>query len=58
MNVMSAGQFRGQKIYKSLSFDLIENPFGHFLQVPERNVFTKGIRNRGKSGHGITVAQK
>jgi len=53
--VANLGQSRKKN---SVSFDPNPNRFGHFVLPMKITVFTKGIRNRGKFGHVISLAQK
>jgi len=53
--VANLGQSRKEN---SFSFDQNQNRFGHFVLLMKISVFTKGIRNRGKFGHVISLAQK
>jgi len=53
--VANLGQSRKKN---SFSFDQNQNRFGHFVLPMKISVFTKGIRNQGKFGHVISLAQK
>ena len=54
----SSGQMEYSKIYNSVSFGPNKNWFGQLNQTTKRSIFTKGIRNWGKFGLSISVAQK
>ena len=54
----SSGQMEYSKIYNSVSFGPNKNWFGQLNQTTKRSIFTKGIRNWGKFGPSISVAQK
>jgi len=55
---MSGGQFGPVQEKNPVSFDQNQNHFGHFVLPMKITIFTKGIRNRGRFGHVISLAQK
>jgi len=55
---MSAAKFEEDKIYNLASFYPNKNRSEHFDELVNWTILTRGIRNQGKIGRPISVAQK